>query len=128
MDKPGLGTFGGRRSLPVTSRCTLADLNTPVLAARDGRIARLENNPRGGLSIYQFDPKGQFVYYYAHLAGYARGVEEGDSVQQGQVIGRVGQTGNAQTPHLHFAILRVEDGSRWWSGEAINPYPQLAVR
>jgi len=115
---------GGRRHEAID---IIADLNTPVLAARDGRIARLENNPRGGLSIYQLDPREQFVYYYAHLAGYAGGLEEGDSVRRGQVIGRVGQSGNAQTPHLHFAILRVEPG-RWWSGEAINPYPLLAVR
>ena len=103
----------------------IAELNTPVLAAENGTIARLENNVRGGLSIYQFDPTGRYVYYYAHLAGYARGLEEGSRVSRGEVIGRVGESGNAQTPHLHFAISRVSAGASWWSGQAINPYPIL---
>ena len=103
----------------------LATSNTPVLAVEDGTIVRLENNSLGGLSIHQFDSGGRYVYYYAHLARYAPGLEEGAIVHQGEMIGRVGQTGNAQTPHLHFAISRLGSDSRWWSGEAINPYPIL---
>jgi len=103
----------------------IAKSNTPVLAVENGTIARLENHPLGGLSIYQFDPTVQYVDYYAHLARYARGLKEGDHVSRGDVIGRVGQTGNAETPHLHFAISRLSPGSTWWGGEAINPYPIL---
>lgn len=66
----------------------IAESKTPVLAVENGIIARLENHALGGLSIYQFDPTGQYVYYYAHLASYARGLEEGDRVIQGDVIGR----------------------------------------
>jgi len=60
-----------------------------------------------------------------HLSAYANGLKEGDSVRQGQVIGYVGSTGNATTPHLHFEIRSTEDTQRWWQGEAVNPYPYL---
>ena len=68
------------------------------------------------------------MYYYAHLQGYAPGLAEGLRVKRGQVIARVGHTGNAseQGPHLHFAINRMKEGEDWWQGDAVNPYPLLA--
>ena len=49
-------------------------------------------------------------------------------MKRGQVIGRVGHTGNASAegPHLHFAINRMEPGEKWYQGSPINPYPLLA--
>jgi len=43
-------------------------------------------------------------------------------------VGYVGTTGNApkNTPHLHFAIMRLGPEKRWWKGTAVNPYPFLA--
>jgi murein DD-endopeptidase MepM/ murein hydrolase activator NlpD len=98
----------------------LAPLGTPVLAANAGRIERLTHNQLGGITIYQRDPTGGFVYYYAHLQRYRPGLKEGDVVSRGEVIGYVGTTGNAppQTPHLHFAVHR--DG-----GEPVDPYDLL---
>lgn len=103
----------------------MAEFGAPVLAASDGRIVRFWNSERGGLSIYLADEGGETVYYYAHLSGYAPRLKQGDIVRQGDVIGYVGQTGNATTPHLHFEIHRTTDAHRWWSGAAINPYPYL---
>ena len=103
----------------------MAPQGAPVLAAADGRIVRFWNSELGGLSIYQADAEGETVYYYAHLSGYADRLKQGDRVRQGDVIGYVGATGNATTPHLHFEIHRVSDPRRWWSGQAINPYPYL---
>jgi murein DD-endopeptidase MepM/ murein hydrolase activator NlpD len=106
----------------------LAPLGTPVLAAEGGRIVKLYASKPGGLTVYQFDPSGQFAYYYAHLDGYAEGLTEGQTVQRGSVIGYVGFTGNARAdaPHLHFAIFRLGPEKHWWKGEPINPFGYLS--
>jgi murein DD-endopeptidase MepM/ murein hydrolase activator NlpD len=101
----------------------LAPRGTPVVAAVDGRIAKLFTSAAGGLTIYQFDPEERFCYYYAHLDAYASDLNEGETVQRGQIIGYVGTTGNAppDTPHLHFAVFRLGPDKRWWEGEPIDP-------
>jgi murein DD-endopeptidase MepM/ murein hydrolase activator NlpD len=117
---------GGRLHLALD---LLAPRGTPVLAADDGRIGRLGTTPVGGNIIYATDPDGRFVYYYAHLERHARGLAVGDRVRKGQVIGYVGTTGNApaDTPHLHFQVMRRSDGRAWWVGPPINPRPFLAA-
>ncbi len=106
----------------------MAPLGTPVVAAEDGRIAKLFfSQGGGGITVYQFDPGERYAYYYAHLDRYADGLVQGQTVRRGQVIGYVGATGNAspQAPHLHFAIFRLGPDKAWWKGTAINPYPVL---
>lgn len=102
----------------------LAPRNTPVLAVEDGTVARLLTSRAGGTTIYQFDPSGRFVYYYAHLERYADGLTEGAALTRGQLIGYVGTTGNAppNTPHLHFAIYELTDARRWWEGTPVDPF------
>ncbi|HET9813678.1 MAG TPA: M23 family metallopeptidase [Sphingomicrobium sp.] len=106
----------------------MAAEGTPVIAAADGSIEKLFNSVRGGKTIYERSADGKWVYYYAHLAAYAPGLGEGQQVKRGQVIARVGHTGDASAagPHLHFAINRMAPGERWWHGTPINPYPLLA--
>ena len=107
----------------------MAPEGTPVLAAADGTIEKLFfSNGGGGLTIYERSVDGTWMYYYAHLQGYAPGLQEGQKVKQGQLIARVDHTGDAAAtaPHLHFAINRMQPGQRWWQGEPINPYPLLA--
>ena len=106
----------------------MAAEGTPVIAAADGTIEKLFNSVRGGTTIYERSADQQWIYYYAHLSAYAPGLAEGQQVKRGQVIGRVGHTGDASPagPHLHFAINRMAPGERWWNGTAINPYPLLA--
>jgi murein DD-endopeptidase MepM/ murein hydrolase activator NlpD len=105
----------------------LASRHTPVVAVEDGTVARLFLSEPGGITVYQFDPSKQYVYYYAHLEGYAPGLTEGDHLSKGQVIGYVGTTGNAprDTPHLHFAIFKLAEPTRWWEGTPIDPYQVL---
>jgi murein DD-endopeptidase MepM/ murein hydrolase activator NlpD len=105
----------------------LAPRHTPVLAVEDGRVAKLFLSNAGGMTIYQFDPTSIYAYYYAHLERYAEGLEDGDVVERGQVIGYVGTSGNApkDTPHLHFAIFKLTDQKRWWQGTALDPFPIL---
>jgi murein DD-endopeptidase MepM/ murein hydrolase activator NlpD len=42
---------------------------------------------------------------YSHLSGFARGIEPGVKVRQGQVIGYIGTTGLSTGPHLHYEVL-----------------------
>ena len=105
----------------------LAPRGTPVLAAVPGTIKKLFVSGAGGITIYEFDRPEQKCYYYAHLDRYANFLHEGQVVEQGDVIGYVGTTGNApaNTPHLHFAIMVLTPTKEWWKGEPIDPYPLL---
>jgi murein DD-endopeptidase MepM/ murein hydrolase activator NlpD len=102
----------------------MAASGTPVVAVEDGTVAKLFTSDAGGLTIYQFDPSGTVAYYYAHLREYAPGLDEGDAIARGQVIGYVGSTGNASpdAPHLHFAVFLLGPERRWWQGTAIDPH------
>jgi murein DD-endopeptidase MepM/ murein hydrolase activator NlpD len=104
-----------------------AAAGTPVLAAAEGQIIKLFQSERGGTTIYQLSKNQKLIFYYAHLQGYADGLTEGKYVRQGEVIGYVGDTGNAGPGnyHLHFSIAVVTDPKRYWEGTNINPYPLL---
>ena len=107
----------------------MADEGTPVIAATDGTVEKLFfSDGGGGITAYVRSPDQRWTYYYAHLQGYAPGLAEGQKVKRGQVIGRVGHTGNADAagPHLHFAINQMRAGEKWYQGSPINPYPLLA--
>jgi murein DD-endopeptidase MepM/ murein hydrolase activator NlpD len=105
----------------------MAPHNTPVVAAADGVVIRLFQSDRGGTTIYQRDPDGKTIYYYAHLDHYAEDLVEGHFAHRGDVIGYVGDTGNAGSGnyHLHFAIWIAPDDKHFWDGTNINPYPLL---
>jgi peptidoglycan LD-endopeptidase LytH len=101
---------------------------TPVRAAADGTIVRLFQSDKGGITLYQLDSSGRYIYYYAHLQRYADGISEGKPLRHGDVIAYVGDTGNAGAGnyHLHFAILKPVAPRKWSGGFPINPYPILA--
>ncbi len=102
----------------------MAPQGTPVLAVEDGTVAKLFLSKPGGITLYQFDPRTEYTYYYAHLERYADGIKEGMQVRKGQVLGFVGSTGNASpdAPHLHFAIFKLGPERHWWQGTAIDPF------
>jgi peptidoglycan LD-endopeptidase LytH len=117
---------GGRRHDAID---IMAPEGTPVIAATDGTVEKLFfSNGGGGITVYVRSPDQRWSYYYAHLSAYAPGLAEGQQVKRGQVIARVGHTGDASAagPHLHFAINQMAPGERWWQGSPINPYPLLA--
>jgi peptidoglycan LD-endopeptidase LytH len=119
---------GGR---PHDAMDIMAPAGTPVIAAAAGTVEKLYfSQGGGGITAYVRSPDRQWMFYYAHLQGYAEGLHEGQQVTRGQAIGRVGSTGNAnpEGPHLHFAIHRMGPEERWWQGRAVNPYPLLAGR
>lgn len=100
---------------------------TPILAVADGHIAKLYRSKLGGISVYLFDNDDKVCFFYAHLDHYATGLREGQIVNRGDVLGYVGNTGNARytAPHLHFAIKRVGADKAWSGGPAVDPYPAL---
>ena len=107
----------------------MAPHGTPVVAAAPGKVEKLfYSNGGGGITAYVRSPDGRWIFYYAHLDQYAPGLKEGQVVKQGDPIGTVGSTGNANPagPHLHFSVHRMAPGQSWHEGEAINPYPLLA--
>jgi murein DD-endopeptidase MepM/ murein hydrolase activator NlpD len=83
----------------------LAPAGTPLVAVASGHITRLSNTDRGrgGISLWLRDRRGT-SYYYAH--NQYNLVHLGQRVRAGQVIARVGATGNAKggPPHLHFQV------------------------
>jgi len=103
----------------------MAPRGTPVLAADDGHILKLRKGGAGGITIYEVDPKSRFIYYYAHLDHYRKGITEGQSLEKGDTIGFVGTTGNAppDIPHLHFQVMLMPEDGKWWTGIPVNPRP-----
>lgn len=122
-------TFNAARSEGRTHNALdiMATRGTPVVAAADGLIRRLMYSDKGGITIYQLSTDGKLVYYYAHLDRYADGVVEGKEVRQGEVIGYVGDTGNAGAgnTHLHFAAWMISDPKKFWHGDNLNPFSLL---
>ena len=98
----------------------IAARGTPLVAIEDGTIKRMSNGGLGGITIYLTGASGD-QYYYAHLDAWAPGLSVGQSVAVGEMIGTVGNTGNAQytVPHLHFEF---HPGG----GSPVNPYPLVA--
>ena len=107
----------------------MAPHGTPVVAAAPGRLEKLfDSKGGGGITAYVRSPDGQWMFYYAHLQAYAPGLHEGQVLKQGDAIGTVGSTGNANPagPHLHFAVNKMAPGEKWYDGTPVNPYPLLA--
>jgi murein DD-endopeptidase MepM/ murein hydrolase activator NlpD len=107
-----------------------APRGTQVIASIDGTVGKLFLSKAGGITVYEYDPKKEWIYYYAHLDGYAPGLVEGQQLRRGDVIGFVGTSGNAppNAPHLHFAIEKLTEPGRWWKSEPVDPYPLLTTR
>jgi murein DD-endopeptidase MepM/ murein hydrolase activator NlpD len=82
-----------------------ASTGAPVLAIADGTLYSIGWNDLGGYRLWLRDRSGN-QFYYAHLSAYSPLAVEGKQVEAGDVIGFVGDTGDAEggSPHLHFEI------------------------
>lgn len=101
-----------------------ADTGTPVWAAADGVVSHVGFNSRAG-NMVKIEHASHYETVYAHLSRFARGMREGDEVQQGQVIGFVGNTGMSTGPHLHYGLKYRGEyvdplGQDWSRGEALS--------
>jgi hypothetical protein len=104
---------GGRRQHEGVD--IFAKRGTPVVSATDGVVLRVGETALGGRVVWVWDPTRGLRFYYAHLDEQL--VSTGELVDAGDVIGTVGNTGNARTtpPHLHFGIYERGRG-------AIDPF------
>lgn len=112
----GVARDGGARSHEGLD--IMAPEGREVLAIVSGKIDTKKWNNLGGNTIWLAGDDGM-IYYYAHLSAYRDGIEEGVRVRGGEVIGFVGKTGNASTPHLHFEIHKTK------KSPALDPFPLL---
>lgn len=101
---------GGRRSHRGVD--IFAARGTPVLAATDGWVTRVETTRVGGNVVWMQPLFGNMRVYYAHL--HEQWVKPGQFVLAGHPLGSVGNTGNAITtpPHLHFGVYVRRAGAR----------------
>jgi murein DD-endopeptidase MepM/ murein hydrolase activator NlpD len=81
-----------------------APMGTPIYAAGNGVIEKVGWEGGYGKYIRMRHPNG-YETAYGHMTAYARGMEPGARVRQGQVIGFVGSTGLSTGAHLHYEIL-----------------------
>lgn len=78
-----------------------APMGTPVRATADGKIRNIGNGAGYG-RVVEMQHGNAYGTLYAHLSRFARGLQRGTSIRQGQVIGYVGKSGLATGPHLHY--------------------------
>ena len=103
----------------------VAPAGTPLLAVADGTLFSVGWNDIGGWRLWLRDDGGN-EFYYAHLDAYSPLAVAGRRVKAGDVLGFVGDSGDAEggLPHLHFEIHPVEFLSLGYDG-AVAPYPFL---
>jgi hypothetical protein len=82
----------------------IADYGTPLRSPADG-VAKIDNNALGGLAVKVVQPDGTF-FYLAHMSAVAEGITNGTPVHIGDLLGYVGQSGDATGPHCHFGIYQ----------------------
>lgn len=117
--------WGGRRSHEGTD--LYAAYGTPIVSTSYGVIEVMGWNEFGGWRIGIRDHHNSY-YYYAHLASFEKGLQEGDIVEPGQIIGYLGSTGYGKEgtsgkfpPHLHYGMYKFNGRTEW----AFDPYPSL---
>jgi murein DD-endopeptidase MepM/ murein hydrolase activator NlpD len=106
-------TYGAPRSdVPVHLGVDIfASFGTPIVAVADGRIYRVGTLTISGNRLWLRDKHG-YRYFYCHLSDFAAAAYNGADVHAGEVIGFVGNTGDAEPtpPHLHFEV-HMPDGA-----------------
>ena len=119
---PGRGltdTWGGARSggRKHEGIDIFAPRDTPIRATTEGVVLNVGPNGLGGRTVMILGPGGQ-RHYYAHLERYPD-LKSGDWVKAGDVVGTVGDSGNAKgaPPHLHYGIYTATG--------AIDPLPRM---
>lgn len=110
------GRFGLRRIInnqprnPHSGMDIAAASGTPVKATAAGRVLHTDDFFFSGNTVY-IDHGAGVISMYAHLSEIS--VKPGDMLEQGEIVGKVGSTGRATGPHLHWSV--------YLNGEAVDP-------
>lgn len=94
-----------KRRVPHYGVDYAAPHGTPVLSVGDGTVTESRYRGANG-NIVKIRHNSTYETAYLHLSGFARGIKEGRSVEQGQVIGYVGKTGRVTGTHLDYRIYK----------------------
>ncbi len=112
----------GWRTHPLTKKREFhqgLDIKTrsgvPVITAANGTVVKAETSGYLGETVEIEHEGNQFKTLYAHLQDYAEGLEVGQTVTRGQIIGYVGNTGRSTGAHLHYSVYNMET-EKW-----VNP-------
>jgi murein DD-endopeptidase MepM/ murein hydrolase activator NlpD len=112
--------FGGGRG--HQGQDIMAACGTPLVAARGGTVKFKQYHARAGYYLVIDGARTSVDYAYMHMRGPAL-VDRGERVRTGQLIGYVGDTGDASACHLHFEMWK---GPGWYSGGSpFDPLPDL---
>tara|TARA_Y100001970_G_scaffold293501_1_gene440788 strand:- start:2665 stop:3948 length:1284 start_codon:yes stop_codon:yes gene_type:complete len=111
IDGAKLSSNFGMRKHPISGYNKLhkgvdfaAPIGTPIYAGGNGVVEYVGYN--GGYGKYiRIRHNNEYKTAYAHLSNYKKGIYKGQRVNQGEVIGYVGSTGNSTGPHLHYEII-----------------------
>jgi murein DD-endopeptidase MepM/ murein hydrolase activator NlpD len=79
-------------------------VGTPIIAAGNGTVIKSEWDSGYGRRVELQHTNG-YVTAYSHMSSFAKGIAPGKRVQQGQVIGYVGNSGLSTGPHLHYEVI-----------------------
>ena len=114
VDTWGALRSGGRSHQGVDM---IAVRGTPLVAIEAGVVKRMSSGSLGGITVWWKAANGD-EYYYAHMDGWAPGLSVGQSLSVGELLGYIGNSGNARytVTHVHFEY---HPGG----GGAVNPYP-----
>ena len=120
-------TYGGERGHEGTDLMPPSDQSGvyPVFSVTEGVVEKMGWLPKGGYRVGVRSPSGGY-FYYAHLSEYAQGLSQGQSVEAGQLLGYMGDTGYGPEGttgkfkvHLHFGIyINTQEGEEL----SVNPY------
>lgn len=113
-------TFSNARRHPVTKVVRphhgvdyAAPTGTPVVTIGDGTVIEKGWDKKGGGNYLKIKHNSTYTTTYMHLSGFAKGINKGTKVKQGDLIGYVGSTGMSTGPHLDFRLNK--------NGTYINP-------
>lgn len=113
-------TFSNARRHPVTKVVRphhgvdyAAPTGTPVVTVGDGTVIEKGWDKKGGGNYLKIRHNSTYTTTYMHLNGFAKGIQKGSKVKQGDLIGYVGSTGISTGPHLDFRLNK--------NGTYINP-------